>query len=143
MLQSEPRSARTTVWPLPISLAATFGITLVFSSSPYLDVSVQVVPHVYLCIQYTLHRVCLCGFPHSEICGSMDMCSSPQLFAACHVLLRLPVPRHPPDALIRLTWPPGFSDQSQDFFLNYCSVNGYWFLGEYRSYPSASLSDFA
>ena len=31
----------TTVWASPISLAATLGITLVFSSSAYLDVSVQ------------------------------------------------------------------------------------------------------
>ena len=43
-------------------------------------------------------------FPHSEICGSMDMCSLPQLIAACHVLLRLPVPRHPPYALSHLTF---------------------------------------
>ena len=28
-------------------------------------------------------------FPHSDICGSKDICSSPQLFAAYHVLLRL------------------------------------------------------
>ena len=42
-------------------------------------------------------------FPHSEICGSKLICSSPQLIAACHVLLRLPVPRHPPCALLRLT----------------------------------------
>ena len=48
-------------------------------------------------------RIAVCGFPHSDICGSMDMCSSPQLFAAYHVLLRLPVPRHPPDALFNLT----------------------------------------
>ena len=48
-------------------------------------------------------RITTCGFPHSDICGSMDMCSSPQLFAAYHVLLRLPVPRHPPDALVNLT----------------------------------------
>ena len=47
--------------------------------------------------------IAVCGFPHSDICGSMDMCSSPQLFAAYHVLLRLPVPRHPPDALVNLT----------------------------------------
>ena len=40
------------------------------------------------------------GFLHSEICGSMDICSSPQLFAAYHVLLRLAEPRHPPYALI-------------------------------------------
>ena len=32
------------------------------------------------------------------------MCSSPQLIAACHVLRRLPVPRHPPYALIFLTY---------------------------------------
>ena len=39
------------------------------------------------------------GFPHSDICGSLLMCSSPQLFAAYHVFLRLLVPRHPPCAL--------------------------------------------
>ena len=39
------------------------------------------------------------GFPHSEICGSKVVCTSPQLIAACHVLLRRPVPRHPPCAL--------------------------------------------
>jgi hypothetical protein len=33
----------------------------------------------------------------------MLACSSPRLFAACHVLHRRPVPRHPPCALIRLT----------------------------------------
>ena len=43
------------------------------------------------------------GFPHSDICGSMDICSSPQLFAAYHVFLRLLVPRHPPCALSCLT----------------------------------------
>ena len=42
-------------------------------------------------------------FPHSDICGLLDICSSPQLFAAYHVLLRLPVPRHPPYALFCLT----------------------------------------
>ena len=42
------------------------------------------------------------GFPHSDICGSQDICSLPQLFAAYHVLHRLLVPRHPPYALLRL-----------------------------------------
>ena len=42
--RSEPRSARTPVWALSISLAATFEITVVFSSSGYLDVSVHRVP---------------------------------------------------------------------------------------------------
>jgi hypothetical protein len=40
--------------------------------------------------------------PHSEIHGSQDACSSPWLIAACHVLLRLPAPRHPPCALTTL-----------------------------------------
>ncbi len=42
------------VWPLPVSLATTSGISVDFSSSPYLDVSVQAVPPVYLWIQYTV-----------------------------------------------------------------------------------------
>ena len=53
-LWSEPRDARTTVWALPRSLAATCGIILIFSSSGYLDVSVHRVPSVYLWIQYTV-----------------------------------------------------------------------------------------
>ena len=54
---------------------------------------------------FTVRRpgITLSGFPHSDICGLTDICSSPQLFAACHVLLRLPVPRHPPCALSCLT----------------------------------------
>ena len=32
-------------------------------------------------------------FPHSDICASQDICSSAQLFAACHVLLRRHVPQ--------------------------------------------------
>ena len=43
------------------------------------------------------------GFLHSEIRGSMDICSSPRLIAAYHVLHRLPVPRHSPCALLSLT----------------------------------------
>ena len=40
------------VWPLPRSLATTYGISVDVSSSPYLDVSVQAVPFQYLWIQY-------------------------------------------------------------------------------------------
>ena len=36
------------VWPLPRSLATTSGISVDVFSSPYLDVSVQAVPHVRL-----------------------------------------------------------------------------------------------
>ena len=103
-MRSEPRCARTPVWPLSISLAATLEIEkFSFSSSPYLDVSVQAVPLHTLWIGVWMHEVCSCGFPHSDICGSVDICSSPQLFAAYHVFHRLLVPRHPPCALISIT----------------------------------------
>ena len=59
--------------------------------------------YTYL-IQCTLTEYCSAGFPHSEICGSKLMCSSPQLIAACHVLLRLLMPRHSPCALCSLTY---------------------------------------
>ena len=36
------------VWPLPLSLATTGGISVDVFSSPYLDVSVQAVPYVLL-----------------------------------------------------------------------------------------------
>ena len=36
------------VWPPPLSLATTHGISVDVFSSPYLDVSVQAVPHVHL-----------------------------------------------------------------------------------------------
>jgi hypothetical protein len=39
------------------------------------------------------------GLPHSEIQGSTIARISPWLIAACHVLHRLSVPRHPPNAL--------------------------------------------
>ena len=103
IMRSEPRNARIPVWALSISLAATLEIEFSFFSSGYLDVSVHRVPSVYLWIQYTVTEVCSAGFPHSEICGSKDICSSPQLIAAYHVFLRLLVPRHPPCALSSLT----------------------------------------
>ena len=103
IMRSEPRNARIPVWPLSISLAATLGIDVSFSSSGYLDVSVQRVPFHTLCIGVWTTGVCPARFPHSDISGSMDICSSPKLFAAYHVFHRLLVPRHPPCALISLT----------------------------------------
>ena len=103
LLQSEPRDARITVWALPRSLAATYGIDVSFSSSGYLDVSVHRVPGVWLWIHHTSLKVYLSRFPHSEISGSKDICSSPKLIAAYHVFHRLLVPRHPPCALSSLT----------------------------------------
>lgn len=43
------------------------------------------------------------GLPHSEISGSTVVCTYPELIAACHVLLRHQMPRHPPLALNSLT----------------------------------------
>ena len=76
---------------------------VVFSSSGYLDVSVHRVPFHTLWIGVWMTEVFSAGFPHSDISGSMDICSSPKLFAAYHVFHRLLVPRHPPYALISIT----------------------------------------
>ena len=104
-MQSEPQCARTLVWAPPVSLAATPGIDFSFFSSGYLDVSVRRVPPICLWIQHMVVEVSSTGFPHSETCGSMPVCGSPQLFAAYHVFRRPLVPRHPPRALLCLTVP--------------------------------------
>ena len=66
------------VWPLPRSLATTDGITFVFFSCRYLDVSVPYVsPHNTMYSCYDTYALTISGFPHSEIYGSMDICSSP------------------------------------------------------------------
>ena len=80
------------VWALPLSLATTRGITVVFFSCGYLDVSV---PRVRLTLQRDV-MIAHDGFPHSDICGSIRICQSPQLFAAYHVLLRLLEPQASP-----------------------------------------------
>ena len=48
MLSVTPKILLPSVWPLPLSLATTSGISVDVFSSPYLDVSVQAVPLVYL-----------------------------------------------------------------------------------------------
>jgi hypothetical protein len=58
---------------------------------------------VRLWIHRTVIRVYRIGFPHSEIPGSKPACGSPRLIAACHVLHRHRLPRHPPCALSSLT----------------------------------------
>ena len=44
----QPQRINPLVWPLPHSLATTNGISFDFSSSSYLDVSVQTVPYLHL-----------------------------------------------------------------------------------------------
>ena len=103
IVRSEPHGARTMVWPLSRSLAATYEIDVSFSSSGYLDVSVPRVPFLTLWIGVRITGVFPVRFPHSDIHGSQVICTSPWLFAAYHVFRRLLVPRHPPCALFCLT----------------------------------------
>ena len=99
----------------PRSLAATEGVSVDFLSSGYLDVSV---PRVrFLNPMYSGKRYLVMptvdirkdnnskqsgGFPHSEIHGSKPIPGSPWLIAGYHVLHRLLLPRHPPNALLAL-----------------------------------------
>lgn len=79
--------SRSTSQALPISLAATFRISVDFFSCSYLDVSVRCVRLLKLCIHFKIPlRV------SSLIRTSVDQCSlasSPRLFAGCDVLHRL------------------------------------------------------
>ena len=81
-LSSIPASATPivllhSVWSLSLSLAATQKIDVSFSSSGYLDVSVHRVPLHTLWIGVWIREVFSRGFPHSDIYGSLDICSSP------------------------------------------------------------------
>ena len=104
VLQPHGCVATVMVWALPRSLATTGGIINLFSlpTGTKMFQFPAFALHT-LWIGVWMHEVCSCGFPHSDICGSVDICSSPQLFAAYHVFLRLLVPRHPPCALFCLT----------------------------------------
>ena len=66
-----PRILLSLVWPLPRSLATTSGISVDFFSSPYLDVSVQVVTFIQLCIYCMMTGLIQPGFP---IRKSTDRC---------------------------------------------------------------------
>ena len=98
----QPRRAGTTVWAVPISLAATFGISVISFPPGTEMVHFPGLAHTDLCIQSAGTGVHPAGFPHSEIPGSKPACGSPRLIAACHVLHRLLAPRHPPYALSSL-----------------------------------------
>ena len=98
----QPPCVNTWVWAVPISLAATFGISVIYFPSGTEMVHFPELAHTGLCIQPAVTGVHPVGFPHSDIPGSKPACGSPRLFAACHVLLRLLAPRHPPYALSSL-----------------------------------------
>ena len=80
-----PRIFLLSVWPLPRSLATTSGISVDFSSSPYLDVSVQAVPSVTLWIHVTVNT--LAGIEVSPF-GNLRIVAHLQLPAAYRSLSR-------------------------------------------------------
>ena len=98
----QPPNASTWVWAVPISLAATIGISVIYFPPGTEMVHFPGLAHTRLYIQRAVTRVHLVGFLHSEIPGSKPACGSPRLIAACHVLHRLLAPRHPPYALSSL-----------------------------------------
>jgi hypothetical protein len=98
----QPPGINTGVWAVPISLAATFGISVIYFPPGTEMVHFPGLAHTRLCIQRAVTGVHPVGFLHSDIPGSKPACGSPRLFAACHVLLRLLAPRHPPYALSSL-----------------------------------------
>ena len=68
-----PKVLLLSVWPAPRSLATTYGISVDVFSSPYLDVSVQAVPHNLLFYSQEVDRVLLCrvspfGYPRIKGC---------------------------------------------------------------------------
>ena len=60
MQSATPEKLLLPVWPLSVSLATTSEISVDFSSSPYLDVSVQAVSPVYLFYSVYGNRGLLC-----------------------------------------------------------------------------------
>ena len=99
----QPPIVNNWVWAVPISLAATFGISVIYFPPGTEMVHFPGLAHTRLCIQRAVTRVHLAGFPHSEILGSKPVCGSPRLIAAYRVLHRLSAPRHPPCTLSSLT----------------------------------------
>ena len=82
-----PTEAGTSVvWALPRSLATTGGIIRLFS----LPAGTKMFQ--FPAFASSLKRITVlqaAGLSHSEIHGSMAICASPWLIAACHVLHRL------------------------------------------------------
>ena len=92
------------VWAIPRSLAATSGITVLFSFPGGTEmVHFPTLPSATYVFSRRYPGISQGGLPHSEIAGSKLVCSSPTLIAAYHVLHRLLAPRHSPYALSSLT----------------------------------------
>ena len=89
------RALTPAVWALPRSLAATWGVTVVFLSSAYLDVSVRRVGHLYKVGAPPARRVS--PFGHPRITGRSRL---PAAFRS------LPRPSSPPGAKASPARPP-------------------------------------
>ena len=109
----QPQWARPLVWPNPRSLATTCGITVVFFSSSYLDVSVRRVGN------YCSQIFNLWGFPIRTRADQTVVCTYPRIFAAYRVLRRPQEPRHPPYALIHFLLLPDHKEQALSFKLHF------------------------
>ena len=72
------------------------------------------------------HAFNVMGCPIRKPADIMDICSSPQLIAACHVLLRLREPRHPPCAL--------------NYFLEYNLTNFSFYFSQYVKEPLSGFT---
>ena len=105
-------------WPGPLSLATTRGVSsallaqsAMLMSFPPATEMFQFAGFASRTYEFSTGYPLPGGLPHSEIPGSTIARISPGLFAACHVLHRLSVPRHPPDALsLRLSATPNGKD---------------------------------
>jgi hypothetical protein len=98
-------------WPGPRSLATTSGVSRRWLSPTPLLMSFPPATEMFQFAGFASQTYGFSlgypgrvrgGLPHSEIPGSPIARISPGLFAACYVLPRLSVPRHPPDALLLL-----------------------------------------
>ena len=103
VLQPPPNPKVRWVWALPISLATTFGIEFLSLPPGTEMVHFPGFARARLWIRRAVIRFYRIGFPHSEIPGSKPACGSPRLIAACHVLHRHLLRRHPPCSLSNLT----------------------------------------
>lgn len=102
MAALQPQPASRLVWALPISLAATYGISFDFFSTGYLDVSVHLVPSSYPMCSDMGDGVLLRRVPPFGNLGITVLVQLPRAFRRLRVLLRQLVPRHSSRTLLSL-----------------------------------------
>ncbi len=124
VLQPRRRVATPSVWALPRSLATTRGIIHLFSLPA--GTKMFQFPALASTIRW-MTVLQTAGLSHSEISGSMVICTCPELFAAYHVLHSLDEPRHPPCALSYFFRYPQLqrSHGRCSYFQLYCIVSAY------------------